>query len=93
MPKDIWHEVLKTIHSGYKGELKCILLAREYVFWPGISNDIRQIVKDCHLSQLSQCCQSCNLIFSVNHGKKLGTLGGGGDIFDFNGRKYLMIVY
>ena len=61
-----------------------------------LSNNIRQMVKGCHLicnklntHQLSQCCQSCNLIFpSVNHGKKLGT-----DIFDFNGRKYLMIVY
>jgi hypothetical protein len=29
----------------HQGETKCIL-ARESVFWPGISNDIRQIVKD-----------------------------------------------
>ena len=31
--------------------------------------------------QLSQCCLSSNLIFPVNHGKKLGT-----DTFDFNRR-------
>ena len=38
--------------------------------------------------QLSQCSQSCNLIFPVDHGNKLGT-----DIYVFNRRKYLNIIY
>ena len=41
-----------------------------------------------NIHQLSQCCQSCNLIFPVHHGNKLGT-----DIYVFNRRKYLNIVY
>ena len=35
----------------FKGwpETKCLLLARESVFWPGITNDIKQLVKDCDI--------------------------------------------
>lgn len=33
--------VLEAIHLGHQGETKCILLARESVFWPGISKENR----------------------------------------------------
>ena len=84
-------QVLQAIHLGHQGETKCILLARESVFWPGISNDIRQMVKDCDLCNHHQPAQPKLPIMQpdlpTRPWEKLGT-----DIFEFNGKKYLMIV-
>ena len=41
IPEQLRTQVLQTIHTGHQGETKCILLARDSVFWPGISTDIR----------------------------------------------------
>ena len=42
-------QVLEVLHTGHQGETKCLLLARESVFWPGITNGIKQLVKDCDI--------------------------------------------
>ena len=47
IPKTLRKSVLDTIHTGHQGETKCILLARESAFWPGITSDIRNMVKEC----------------------------------------------
>ena len=47
IPAAMRNKVLQAIHQGHQGENKCILRARESVFWPGISTDIRQVVKTC----------------------------------------------
>ena len=84
-------EVLDILHTGHQGDTKCILLARESVFWPGISNDIRQLVKDCELCNKHQPEQPKLPIMKPNLPKrpweKLGT-----DMFEFKGNKYLTIV-
>ena len=40
IPKQRRRQVLDVLHLAHQGETKCILLAREAVFWPGINNDI-----------------------------------------------------
>ena len=47
LPESLRGQVLDLIHSGHQGETKCLLLARQSVFWPGISRDIREMVKAC----------------------------------------------
>ena len=46
-PETLRGETLDMLHTGHQGETKCLLLARESVFWPGITNDVKQLVKDC----------------------------------------------
>ena len=53
IPKAMRGQVLQAILLGHQEETKCILLARESVFWPGISNDIKQMVKGLPLVQPS----------------------------------------
>ena len=36
---------------GHLGIEKCMLKARDSVFWPGISNDIRETVEKCGICQ------------------------------------------
>ncbi|CAH3178308.1 unnamed protein product, partial [Porites lobata] len=38
-------EYLKDLHAGHVGEEKTLLRARETVFWPGISDDVRNALK------------------------------------------------
>ena len=91
IPASMKNQVLQAIHLGHQGENKCILRARESVFWPGISTDIRQMVKDCDLCNKNQPVQPKLPIMQpdlpARLWEKLGT-----DFFEFNGKKYLMVV-
>ena len=45
IPSTLRKKVLEQIHDGHLGIEKCMLKARDSVFWPGISNNIRMAVK------------------------------------------------
>ena len=40
IPSTLRKKVLEQIHEGHLGIEKCMLKARDSVFWPGIFNDI-----------------------------------------------------
>ena len=40
-------KVLEEIHRGHLGETKCLNRAREVLWWPGLTKDIREMVKTC----------------------------------------------
>ena len=44
---------MEQIHEGHLGIEKCMLKARDSLFWPGISNDIRETVEKCGICQAS----------------------------------------
>ena len=91
VPTSMRNQVLQAIHLGHQGENKCILRARESVFWPGISADIRQMVKDCDPCNKHKSAQPRLPILQpdlpTRPWEKLGA-----DIFEFNKEKYLMVV-
>lgn len=47
IPKIMRRDMLKKIHDGHLGIEGCIRRARESIFWPGISADIKQYIKQC----------------------------------------------
>ena len=53
IPSKLRRKVLEQIHEGHLGIEKCMLKARDSVFWPGISNDIRENVEKCGICQAS----------------------------------------
>ena len=79
------------MHLVHQGETKCILLARGAVLWPGINNDIREMVKGCETCKKHQPAQAKLPILQPElpnrPSEMLGT-----DKFEFNSLKYLMIV-
>ena len=91
IPKSLRDKVLATIHSGHRGETKCFLLSRQSVFWPGITNDKKSIVKGC---QACNKYQSAQLKLPTMQPDLLTRLSEklGSDIFEFNGSRYLIIV-
>jgi len=40
-------KVLEDIHAGHQGEVKCINRAVQVVWWPGLTRDVREMVKSC----------------------------------------------
>ena len=91
VPESLRAQVLEAAHTGHQGETKCLLLARQSVFWPGISGDIRQMVKDCELCHKYQQAQPKLPVMQpdlpTRPWEKLES-----DIFQFNGANYLIIV-
>ena len=45
IPSTLKWKVMEQIHEGHQGIEKCMLKARESVFWPGISDDIWEAVE------------------------------------------------
>ena len=42
-------EILKLIHEGHLGLNKCKMRAKETVYWPGINEQLQQLILDCQL--------------------------------------------
>ena len=45
IPSTLRKKVLEQIHDGHLGIEKCMLKARDSVFWAGISNDVCETVE------------------------------------------------
>ena len=91
IPKSLQKEVLEALHTGHQGETKCMLLAREAVFWPGITKDIRELVQRCDICSRHQAAPAKLPILQpdlpTKPWEKIGT-----DIFMYEGKRYLIVV-
>lgn len=47
IPSSMRTELLQRIHYGHQGIEACLRRHRDIIFWPGISNDIRNTCMDC----------------------------------------------
>ena len=86
--------ILKLLHKGHLGINKCKLRAKESVYWPGLNDQLEDLVLNCELC-LKYSTAKCKLEPSLSLGQeiplnpwtKLAT-----DIFHFEGASYLLIV-
>ena len=46
--------VLQELHSAHPGMMRMKALARMYVWWPGLENDIEETIRLCDECQLNQ---------------------------------------
>ena len=44
-------EMLQYIHKGHQGKERCLLWARNTVFWPKIMYDVQELIKRCIICQ------------------------------------------
>ena len=87
-------EILKLIHEGHLGLTKCMLRAKETVYWPGLNDQLEKLVLNCQLClkySQSKCKQPWQM--SLGHEipafpwTKIAT-----DIFHFKGDSFLFLV-
>ena len=51
VPHEMRAEMLQYIHEGHQGKERCLLRARNTVFWPRISYDIQELIERCIICQ------------------------------------------
>ena len=83
--------ILNILHTGHYGIDKMTLRARESVFWPGISQDIKTLTETCTIcqenskSQLNEVQQQSGV--PLHAWERLGI-----DLFELNKAYYLLIT-
>ena len=51
VPNEMRAEMLQYIHKGHQGKERCLLRARNTVFWPKITDDIQELIERCIICQ------------------------------------------
>ena len=51
VPHEMRAEMLQYIHEGHQGKERCLLRARNTVFWPKITYDIQELIERCIICQ------------------------------------------
>ena len=51
VPKEMRSEMLQYVHEGHQGKERCLLRARNVVFWPKMTYNIQQLIEECIICQ------------------------------------------
>ena len=51
VPKEMRAKMVQYIHEGHQGKERCLLWARNTVFWPKITYDIQELIERCMICQ------------------------------------------
>ena len=91
VPKVERNYILDLLPYGHYGIKRTQDKARESVFWPGITKDIENKVKDCVICQQNSTSQTKEIMHPHDTPKgpwmKLGV-----DLFEHNKKQYLLVV-
>ena len=64
IPKNKHKQILKMIHEGHLGLRTCKLQVKDTVYWPGINEQLEQLVLNCELClkySKAKCKQPSNM--------------------------------
>ena len=89
VPESERPKFLATLHTAHMGEEKMLLLARQHVFWPGITEDVKNTVRNCNICQATRPSQQKETLLSHEvpsaPWEKIAI-----DIFELNNTHYLL---
>ena len=51
VPREMRPEMLQYIHEGHQGKERCLLQARNTVFWPKMRYDVQELIERCFICQ------------------------------------------
>ena len=89
IPSTLRWKVMEQIHEGHQGIEKCMLKARESVYWLGISDDIWEAVEKCEICQSSS--RAAKPIGNVSEVPPHAWYTFGTDLFYWNRMDYLVV--
>ena len=94
IPDEKREEILKQIHEGHLGLNKCQMHTKETVYWPGLNDQLEQLILNCQLClKYSRSKKKGTLHTALGHEvpsvpwSKVAT-----DIFHYESQPYLLIV-
>ena len=90
VPSSPCREMLSIIHQGHLAQEKCLLRARTSIFWPSLTKDVIDLVKECDPRQRHQHQQQKQPIVQQEPPsypwQRLNS-----DLFEFKGHEYLSL--
>ncbi|XP_037515404.1 uncharacterized protein LOC119391827 [Rhipicephalus sanguineus] len=90
IPSSLRPAVLTLLHEGHQGINRTNALARESVWWPGISADIASLVANCEQCTSTRVNLAEPLVSTALPGRPWEFLGM--DLFHLNGQTFLLVV-
>lgn len=91
VPSSLRSEMKMAVHSTHTGIEGCLKRARESLFWPGMSGDIKQYISSCETCQTYQSSQQKETLMShevpSRQWEKIGV-----DLFELDQKDYLVTV-
>ena len=90
IPCSLQQEMLKILHEGHQGIVKCRDRARESVWWPGLSAQLENLVFNCEVCIKERVQLPQPLLPTPLPDRPWQLLGA--DLFDWKGSKYLLLV-
>lgn len=90
VPKSSRPQVLAELHRPHQGLQKTRARAREIYFWPGINNDIEQIISKCRPCSETRPSQQREPLIQTHSDRPFESVSV--DLFSLAGRTYLVMV-
>jgi len=90
VPEGARKSLLRFLHIPHAGVSKTISSAKRAFYWPSLSNDIGEIVKNCEICQRAKPAQRQEPMRETVARVPMEKLGA--DLFYENGRHYLVVV-
>jgi hypothetical protein len=91
VPETLRGEMLDKIHQTHMGMEKCKARAREILYWPGMTNDIEEAVKNCPTcAKFRRANQREPMIPHQVPGRPWSKVGA--DIFTLDGKDFMVVV-
>ncbi len=91
VPFSLRPEMLLKIHDGHFGETKCVERAKSTVYWPGYTEQVRNLVAGCGICQERRNQNAAQPLYPVKLPdypfQKVGA-----DLFELQRRDYLLVV-
>ena len=90
VPYAMRSKILNLLHIGHSGVNKTLDLARYYFYWPGMNNDIKQIVGRCEECQKYRASQPLEMELTSSASVPMQAVSM--DLFSLHQKDYLVIV-
>ena len=90
IPAEMRLTMLEKLHEGYQGVVKCRSRAQSSVWWPGLSRQLEELVRNCSACAMERRNPSEPMMASeakLRPWQKVGT-----DMFFFKRATYLLVV-
>ena len=91
IPKSMRKETLKELHAAHSGRERTLQRARQCVYWPGMTNDITNMIRTCDECEIHKASQQKEPMIQ----EKLPSRPGesiAADLFTHNGNEFLVIT-
>jgi hypothetical protein len=92
VPREARGDILMSLHASHSGYVKTLQLARQTFFWPGMANEVRQLIARCPACVGVLASQTAEPLASMITTAEYQMHAVATDLFACAGKNYLVMV-